>query len=572
MPDPADPNSLLVPVITFLLLGMGAAALSRLARLSPIVGFLLLGTALAFRFPHLIARSATASLLAELGVSFLLFDIGLHFSLVHVRRQAADIFGFGPAQVVFGTLALGLAGWSCGLAPGGALLVGATLALSSTAVVGDIIAERHQRNCPVGLTGTAILVFQDVVAIILLVVAGALHGGDPVAALAVALVKACAAFALAVGLARFAVRPLFTLLARDGGGGVFTATALALALVTGWAAERAGLSMSFGAFLGGMVLADSPFRAAVGAEIAPFRILLLGFFFISVGGSLDSAVIVAHWTAIVALAVGMVVLKCVSNGLASLAFRWSLPGSVQLGFLLAQGSEFAFVIFGVASVRGLVGGTLTSELTAAVVLTMAATPPISSAGRWLAGRLRMRDVRLDYAELRPIGQARPVLILGMDEIGRTLADALGAFEIGYDGVERDGGLLRRGVADGYQVYFGDWSDARLWRALDLPHRRCTVVTALSFEVVNEMQAAAGAIFPGARLLLVTTDASSGETLFGPGVDMVIERERPPGLAAARLLLLELGIKEGAVDRWIFERRVGMDAIRISGTSDDRRRA
>ena len=168
-------------------------------------------------------------------------------------------------------------------------LVGATLALSSTAVVARIIAERHQQNCPVGLTATAILVFQDVAAIFLLIVAGALQNGGAsvLPAAGLALVKAAAAFGVAVLLARVVVRPLFDLIAFAGNEELFTAMALLVALAAGWATGHIGLSLTLGAFLGGMIIAETPYRPVIQSEISPFRGLLLGFFFISVGLSLD---------------------------------------------------------------------------------------------------------------------------------------------------------------------------------------------------------------------------------------------------------------------------------------------
>ena len=181
----------LVPVILLLTLGVIAAVASRAVGLSPIVGYLVLGLALSGVGLDLVADSTMIATLAELGVVFLLFDIGLHFSLGHIREQARDIFGFGPVQVLAGTLALGLFGLLFGLPPVAAFLVGATLALSSTAVVAGLIAERHQQNCPVGLTATAILIFQDVAAIFLLIVASALGTGEALApAMGVALLKA----------------------------------------------------------------------------------------------------------------------------------------------------------------------------------------------------------------------------------------------------------------------------------------------------------------------------------------------------------------------------------------------
>jgi CPA2 family monovalent cation:H+ antiporter-2 len=215
----------LLPVIVLLALGVGAAVASRACRLSPIVGYLVLGLGLKADGIQLLRDSDTVNLLANLGVVFLLFDIGLHFSLSHIRNQASDIFGFGPLQVVFGTVLLGTFARLAGLPIMSAMLLGAVLALSSTAVVAPVISERHQQNCPVGLTATAILIFQDVAAIFLLIVAGSLGTGDssgPHGGLAAvlslaarALLKAALCFVVAVVLSRVVVRPLFAVIARQ---------------------------------------------------------------------------------------------------------------------------------------------------------------------------------------------------------------------------------------------------------------------------------------------------------------------------------------------------------------------
>ena len=326
-----DVAATLLPIILVLTLGIAAAVLSRMTRVSPIVGFLILGIIIGRVEPGLLATDSVVRLMAELGVVFLLFDIGLHFSISHVREQAGDIFGFGPVQVAGATVALAGVAWLLGLTPTAALLIGATLSLSSTAVVANIIAERHQRSCPVGLTATAILVFQDVVAIFLLIMATALQSGGALPALGAALIKAVLAFGCVLLAARFVVRPLFSIITRHGGEEVFTGVALAIAMTASWAASQAGLSMTLGAFLGGMVVAESPFRAIVRSEISPFRGLLLGFFFISVGASINLAALGSGWSVILLLAVGMVSVKIVTNAAASPGLPLVGPGFRSIG-------------------------------------------------------------------------------------------------------------------------------------------------------------------------------------------------------------------------------------------------
>ena len=487
MADAHGVLSSLQPVILLLFAGVAAAMLSRALRLSPIVGYLVLGLGLSVGGIDILLDSATVSLLAELGVVFLLFDIGLHFSLTHVREQAKDIFLFGPVQVLFGTAGLGLLALLCGLPPLAALLAGATIALSSTAVVARLIAERHQQNCPVGLTATAILVFQDVAAIFLLILANALGRSDGLLTeVGLAVIKAIGAFGVAIVIARIVVRPLFDLIARTENEEVFTATALLVALAAGWATGALGLSLTLGAFLGGMIIAETAFRPIIQAEVKPFRGLLLGFFFISVGLTLDLATLASSWAAVLLVAVGLIVAKILLNAAASLVFRWSVPGSLQLGFLLAQGSEFAFVVLSLEPVRALLGPSVASILIAAVALSLAVTPTLAEAGRSLAGRLRQRRKTIDDPELQPRDLTAPVLIVGMGRAGRAVADALAEFEVGYIAIERDRQRFAQANADGYDVAFGNASDPRIWAPVDMHGRRVIVLTAPSFEVSSAL--------------------------------------------------------------------------------------
>ena len=542
--------SALVPIITLLAFGVAAAVGARAMGLNPIVGYLLLGLGLSGAGMGVALDTGTVATLAELGVVFLLFDIGLHFSLAHVREQAGDIFGFGPVQMLAGTAGIGTVALLFGLPPLAAALVGATLALSSTAVVAGLIAERHQQGCPVGLTATAILVFQDVAAIFLLIVAGALGSGAALLpALGIALAKAAAAFGVAVLLARVVVRPLFALVARSRNEEVFTAMALLVALAAGWATGTAGLSLTLGAFLGGTIIAETPYRAVIQSEIKPFRGLLLGFFFISVGLSIDLPTLLRSWPAVLAAAVLILLVKAATNAAASLLFRWSVPGSIQLGVLLAQGSEFAFVILSLPPVRALVGERASGALITATALTLAATPSVAEAGRALAGRLRRRAQRVADPELQPREAAAPVLIAGMGRVGRTLADALIEFEVGYTAIERDQARLREAVADGYDVTFGDFADPRIWEPVMLHGRRISVVTAPSFEVSRDLAPMARERFPGLIRIAVVPEAEA-ERFRAIGVLPVTDRSLPPGLDLAAQVLAELGVEPERIGQWM----------------------
>jgi CPA2 family monovalent cation:H+ antiporter-2 len=547
------------PVILLLALGIVAAIISRELRLSPIVGYLVLGLALSRMSHQLLGDGNIVRTLSELGVVFLLFDIGLHFSFARMREQAKNIFGFAPLQVLFCALGLGAIALLFGIDAGPAFLIGTTLALSSTAVVARLIAERHQQNCPVGIAAHAILIFQDVAAIAVLIIATAIGSGDAVLpVVSFALVKAIVAFAIAAVLARVVVGPMLSLIVRTRHEEVFTAMALLIALATGWATAAAGLSMTLGAFLGGTMLADTPYRAVIQSEIKPFRGLLLGFFFVSVGLLLDGATILRDWHIIIGVAVLIVAVKIVLNMAASLVFRWSTPGSAQLGFLLAQGSEFAFVILCLPAVQLLIGQEASAVLIAAVALTLAATPMIADAGRFLAGRMRARARRTIelHPELVPLEVAAPVVIFGMGTRGRVLADALMEFGIAYLAVEADDRRLRDAIADGYDVMFGSAADPRLWQPIAVEGRKLNILTEPRFDVAQDLMPAIRHRHPDLPLIAAVADAAEGSRFGNIGLRSVVDGS-DDGVDLAIEVLVELGVDRKTATNWARKRRQGV---------------
>ncbi len=544
----------LLPIILLLALGVVAAIGSREIGLSPIVGYILLGLTLhATAFD--LGRSATSiEILAELGVLFLLFDIGLHFSFKQLRAQAKDIFGFGPVQVAFAAALLAVPGLLFGLGGPAAVLIGATLALSSTAVVAKVIAERHQQSCPVGVTATAILIFQDVAAIFILILATSMNGGAALLpTIGLALVKAAGAFVAAYMLSSFVVRPVFDFIARGRNEEVFTAMALLVALAAGWATGTIGLSLTLGAFLGGAMLSDTPYRAIIQSEVKPFRGLLLGFFFVSVGLSLDIHALARLWPAVIVVAVLLLAMKIVTNAAASLVFRWSVPGSVQISFLLAQGSEFAFVILSLPQVRAMISPDRTAVLVAAVALTLAVTPNLAELGRWLAGRLRLRHGAGSEAELKPGELIGPVLILGMGPVGRTVVDALTAFDIGYAAMDGNLARLRNAIADGYRVGFGELDDPRIWEPVAMEGRRVSVLTEPSLEIAGRLTPVARRLFPALKRVAVVPDMAGAAKFASVGVLPVVESGEPVGVETASTVLRLLGVDPDAIDAWALGR-------------------
>lgn len=474
--------SVIQPAIILLGLGILAALGAKICRLNPIVGYIAVGLALAFAGQSELFDGPVVEALAEAGIMFLLFNLGLHFSIARIREEAANIFGFGTLQMLIaggGFTALGLL---FGLPPIAAILGGFAMGLSSTAVVIGVIREREQEDCPVGRAAQSILIFQDIAAIMLLVVAGSLGSGEALGgSLAIAAAKAVAAFVVAVLFARYLTEPLFRIITRIDSSEVLTASALFLALAAGWLTGMIGLSLTLGAFLGGVALADSRYRLLVQTEIEAFRGLFLGFFFMTVGLSLDPDVVSGQWYLILAAAAALVTLKCTFNILAGLANRWSVPGSTQLGFLLGQGSEFALVLFSMPAVAALFGSEALAIVVSAIAVSLALTPAISTLGRKLAGKLRQGPPDQKLA-----GDDAPILILNLAETGRRVADILEEEGISYMAIESNRERFETALADGYPVHFAPVGDPRSWQAIGVAKRLAVVVTQGNMDRVREI--------------------------------------------------------------------------------------
>ena len=548
----------LMPAIILLLVGILAIMLTRRIGLSPIVGYLVAGVLIGPHALGLIQESETTHLLAELGVVFLLFDIGLHFTLSSIWEARRDIFGLGPLQIILCALAFGGIAIAFGLEPEYAVILGGALALSSTAVVVHTLAERVQQNCPVGLTGTAVLIFQDICAIFLLILAASLENGTASAtesgltiAVSLAVVKAAIAFLAAVVIGRYAIKPLFRFFSQTRNEEIFTAMALLVILATAAATGRAGLSLTLGALLGGMIISETPYRHLIQTEAKPFRNLLLGFFFITVGMSLDWRILVAHGAEILVFLVALTVIKAFLVAVAARVFGWSTPGSVQLGFLLAQGSEFVFVIIAMPMVREALGEGTVGVVITGVAASLACTPTLAALGNSLARILKQKSAAVvPSSETTPSVTTAPVIVFGMNDIGRTVADALEAHGIPYDAIEADYDRFLAASADGYPVAFGNPGDVRLMETLAYAQREAIVITNVHYEVAKALKPIMHARYPNLTRF-IAVDTNDDKARFEEvGLQPVVNRSIPRGLDLAAAVLRYQRIDETKIQTWM----------------------
>jgi len=587
--SPADAVGALVPAITLLGFGAAAALASRAFNLSPIVGYLLAGILIGPGMLDLIHESGATHLLAELGVVFLLFDIGMHVSLRELKESRGDLLGLAPMHLVLTGLLSAGALYMLGVSWPFAIAVGLSLGLSSTAVVARILTERGQNSCPIGRTATHVLIFQDIVAIFLMIFATSLGEGEtgaaglaglvsdtllnggavPLAAsLGLALVQALIAFGAAMLFSRYLLNPVFRTLAATRNDEAFTAFTLLLVLAAACATAMIGLSLTLGAFLAGLAVSGTPFRHQVQTEMGPFRGLLLSFFFISVGLAIDLPALVRNLPLVVIAAFGILIVKSALGYVAARLNGWSIPGAMQLGTLLAQGSEFTLVILSLGAVTSNFPPALMSSLIAAIALSLALAPSWAILGGKLSRELARRKQVTMETSSEPAGE-RPVLVIGMSPAGRLAVDALVDFNIPYIATDSDPDRFLAAVADGYNVSFGDASNMKLIDAVGGSNARAVVLGKARYAVSKEVTPSITRRFPDLIRLVAVESLHDLDRHLELNMRAHLVASEPKGIEMVADMLRILGIPDEDLAGWLSREA---DLFTIGDASDRQDRA
>jgi len=459
-------HSFLQYAVVLLLAAVIAVPLAKRWQLGAVLGYLAAGALIGPSGIRLIGNTEEISQISELGVVLMLFVIGLELSPQRLWVMRRTVFGIGSLQLVVTALVIGGIAAVLGLGWKPALIVGLGLALSSTAIDLQILSERKEIASAHGRLGFAILLFQDVAAIPILALIPVLGvtrevttpGAEVLSALRIILTIA----AVVVG-GRYLLRPMFRAAARVGTPEVFTSMALLVVMGTAWLMELAGISMSLGAFLAGVLLADSEYRHEIEAQIEPFRGLLLGLFFMSVGMSLNVDLVMRQPQLVGALLAALIVIKAiVLYSIARGAAREDNAQSIALAALLAQGGEFAFVVFTLAAGNGLIAPEQRDLLILVITLSMAATPLLVRVRAELvpAGKPKKPSREFDRID----APAPRVVIAGFGRVGQIVARVLNAHHITFTALERDAEQVDFVRHFGNTVFYGDATHLDLLRA------------------------------------------------------------------------------------------------------------
>jgi CPA2 family monovalent cation:H+ antiporter-2 len=485
--------------------------------------------------------------LAEFGVVFLLFAIGLELPLSRLKTMRGHIFGLGLLQVVLTALVLGGGALLAGLPPALAIVIGITLSMSSTAAVLSLLNERGETVDHHGRVAVAVLIFQDLAVIPLLTLLPMLnsHGHDVAALLGMTFLKAGLAVAAILLLGRLVLRPAYAFVAASRNPEVFVAANLLLVLAIAWLTDEAGMSMGLGAFLGGLMLADTPYRHQIEADIQPFRGLLLGLFFMTVGMSLNIPFVIKNGFPIIGLTFLLMLAKAaLILGLCRL-FKIGLAQGLKIGFLLAQTGEFAFVVFEQAAKLRLLDNATGQTLLAVTSLSLLATPLAAKMG-W---HLSRHQGPPDGKQLQPKGfedAQGHVVIAGYGRMGRALGRLLKRHDIPFLALDTDVERVTKAHEQGLPVYFGDASHTGVLRSVGIQGAKAMVITISLPRFSERAIACVRQMAPAVPVIVRAMDRLHEEHLNKIGATVVVPETVEASLQVAGQVLRAAGIAESEV--------------------------
>jgi CPA2 family monovalent cation:H+ antiporter-2 len=564
--------SSLEQTLLFLLAAVVGVVVCRLARLPPILGYLGVGVLIGPKALALSGDPAGVAYLAEFGIVFLMFVIGLEFNLPKLRSMRKLVFGLGSTQVVLTMLAavvgnalltwaFARAGRSWGLGWQGAVALGSALAMSSTAIVGKLMADRLELESEHGRRVMGVLLFQDLAVVPLLVLIPAL-GSSPEALLgelAIAFLKAAALLTLLLVGGQRAMRWWLTLVVRRKSEELFILNLLLVTLGLAWLTALAGLSLALGAFIAGMLIAETEYKHQVETDIRPFHDVLLGLFFIAVGMKLDLQPVLQQWPLVLALTVLPVLFKFALVTALARLFGAGPGVALRTGLYLAQAGEFGFVLLSLAIQRRLIPEALQAPVLASMVLSMLATPFLFLYSNRIVMRLSASDWLLQSVAMttiakRAINTEAHIIICGFGRSGQNLARLLEQEKIAHIALDLDPDRVRQAAAAGQSVVFGDAARLQSLVAAGLARAHAVVVsyhdTPSALKILHHVRTHA----PRVPVIVRTLDDSDIERLRSAGATEVVPEAIEGSLMLASHALALVGVPMRRVLRVVQQQR------------------
>ena len=538
-------------------------------RVSPILGFLVAGAvlgpkglgALSDYFEPIkwitVSEEKGLGAIAELGVVFLLFLIGLELSFKRLVTMRRLVFELGVTQVTISALIIGLIVNFLGVPPAASMVIGLSLALSSTAIVVELLARQQRLHTATGRTSFSILLLQDLAVVPLLFLVSILgpdYERTLIGGLLLAIAQALLVIAGIAIVGSAILRPLFRLVASADSTELFVAAALLVAVGSGIVTASAGLSMALGAFVAGLLLAETEYHRAIEATIDPFKGLLLGVFFFSVGMSLDIPLIVGNPLPIAVGVIGLISLKAaVLVGLLRL-FRVPWPSTAKTALLLAAGGEFAFIVIGLALAKDIVASSTGAIVLAITALSMAMIPLLDFVGKHIGERFAEPQEPHPALTEMPPPEGVDAIVVGCGRVGRLVSEMLSRHSIKHILIESDPVSVTRCREHGLPVYFGDATNAQFLKRCGIIMAKGVIVTINKPTVVGEIIAAVRALRENILIVARASDAEHARELYKLGVSDAVPETIEASLQVTEATLVGLGVPTGSVIASIHEKR------------------
>ena len=553
----------LIDTIILLTVSVVAVALFRRLKLPAILAYLTVGISLGPHAANLVESSDTLHFLAEIGIAFLLFSLGLEFSLNRLIANRRSVVGLGSAQVSLTLLIATLSAWLLGASQESAFIIGCIIALSSTAIVIKQLGEQIETDSRHGNSAISILLFQDIAVVPMLVIIPALAGEHETSFM----LELGYSFAMGIGVTiimlavgRWLLRPLFHEVASAHSAELFTLTVLLIALLSAWATELAGLSMALGAFLAGMMLSETEFKHQIENDIRPFRDIFLGLFFITVGMMVDlnSLFDIFHWAILISITI-IIGKTLLIMFLSKLILKSSNGVALRTGVVLGQCGEFGFAIIALAVSVNLLPETESQIILTSIVLTMIATPFLVKyngviAKKFTGSYLRSRAEAKDAINSETQDMNKHVIICGFGRIGQNIAKILDTEGFKYFALDYNVELIRNAARADYKVSFGDSTHREILQAAGIDRASILVICHDSVGSAEKTLRQAKSLNANIPILVRTKDDTYYEQLTEAGATEVIPETLESSLMMASHVLSLLGIPMAKIVRRMHEMR------------------
>lgn len=530
--------------LTLLALSVFAVWILKRIKLPPVLGYLLVGTLIGPYALGWLPEHESIQLLAEIGVVFLLFMIGLEFSLSRLIAMKSTVFGLGSIQVTLSTISGGIIAWLTGIGWQGAFVVGGALALSSTAIVAKQLSDQLEMQARHGQLAISILLFQDLAVVPLLVVIPILSTASEqslLSPLLIALTKGILAVFIIFQVGRRLLRPFYHLVASTHSAEIFTLATLFISLTAAWLTNQLGLSLALGAFLAGLMLSETEYKHQVLADIRPFRDVLMGLFFISVGAQLDTTIILQEWFWIALLTLGLIIGKGSVIVILTRLFKYDLPSAFRTGLLLGQAGEFSFAILVVAISNNLITLKEAQPIIAATLLSMLITPVLIRynsnitdyifRGRYKSGS------NIPPKELHTVCEtlSEHVILCGFGRIGQNLANILREMKIQYIALDMDQSLVRQAWEAGENVFFGDSAHTEILKKAEITRASALLITFDDAHIAEHVIQSARSINKDIAIIVRSKDEQHMDKLHNAGASNVV----PESFEASMMLAIHV---------------------------------